>query len=531
MLALVGLAALGACEHDTRSYPELPHDHPPEQCSPGATRACYDGPEGSEGVGACRAGSQRCVDSGLGWGPCEDAVLPGVETCDGSDADCDGVASCGETQWVRRYGVGRDEILAQLAVDGSGRSYAIGYYRDPIDVGSGALPAVDASRKLMVASWDANGAGRWSRGLVSQEHATPRGIAASAAGDVIAVGSAAGDIDLDGTAIAGHGGTDALVVAFDAGGALRWYARWGDDQGQHAESVAFDADGNAVVAGMFQGSIDFGDGAIASSDSGLDAFVTKLSPDGQVLWTRVLSGGSDEAPRSVAIDADGRIAVVGYFRASLYAGDDSHSAAGGDDAFVVMLDADGEVSWSRRFGDGASQQAHAVAFDHEGNLVVAGGFAGSVDFGAGPVDADAARAIFVLALDAAGDHRWSRRIGGHSNQDAYDLAIDSLGRIIVSGYYEGTFPYAGKSLAEGGVAEPNLLLLKMTGAGEPLWARGIRVHGNQDADSAWRAARHVAVDPDDALLWSGYIEGPVDFGFGEKDGEGGTDPFLVKLAP
>ncbi|MEZ4467218.1 MAG: MopE-related protein [bacterium] len=37
----------------------------------GADRACYDGPAGTEGVGACHAGVQRCIDAA--YGPCEGA--------------------------------------------------------------------------------------------------------------------------------------------------------------------------------------------------------------------------------------------------------------------------------------------------------------------------------------------------------------------------------------------------------------------------------------------------------------------------
>ncbi|MGI5862952.1 MAG: MopE-related protein, partial [Myxococcales bacterium] len=51
------------------------------------SRACYEGPEGTEGVGACHAGSQLCT-AGY-WGPCSGQALPGLEVCDGVDNDCD----------------------------------------------------------------------------------------------------------------------------------------------------------------------------------------------------------------------------------------------------------------------------------------------------------------------------------------------------------------------------------------------------------------------------------------------------------
>ncbi|MFN3202556.1 MAG: MopE-related protein [Bradymonadia bacterium] len=54
------------------------------------TRPCYDGPGGTEDVGRCIGGLQRC-DAGR-WGSCDGAVRPSDELCNGEDDDCDGEA-------------------------------------------------------------------------------------------------------------------------------------------------------------------------------------------------------------------------------------------------------------------------------------------------------------------------------------------------------------------------------------------------------------------------------------------------------
>lgn len=53
-------------------------------------RFCYDGPAGTNHVGACRSGTQFCM--GTSWFPsCSGQVVPQVESCaDGVDNDCDG---------------------------------------------------------------------------------------------------------------------------------------------------------------------------------------------------------------------------------------------------------------------------------------------------------------------------------------------------------------------------------------------------------------------------------------------------------
>lgn len=64
-----------------------------------APQPCYDGPAGTAGVGACRAGTQACVSGS--WGACTGEVLPGPEICgsdgtgNGIDENCDGVVDEG----------------------------------------------------------------------------------------------------------------------------------------------------------------------------------------------------------------------------------------------------------------------------------------------------------------------------------------------------------------------------------------------------------------------------------------------------
>ena len=69
------------------------------QCWPGQVETCaYGGPAGTEGVGACHAGTRTCGDSGTGWGACTGEVtpLPQEDCTTPIDDDCDGVVNEGD---------------------------------------------------------------------------------------------------------------------------------------------------------------------------------------------------------------------------------------------------------------------------------------------------------------------------------------------------------------------------------------------------------------------------------------------------
>jgi hypothetical protein len=62
-------------------------------CFPGATSPCFSGDPATIGVGACKAGQQKCAGTGESgtWGACEGGVGPAAEVCNEIDDDCNGV--------------------------------------------------------------------------------------------------------------------------------------------------------------------------------------------------------------------------------------------------------------------------------------------------------------------------------------------------------------------------------------------------------------------------------------------------------
>ena len=59
------------------------------------------------------------------------------------------------------------------------------------------------------------------------------------------------------------------------------------------------------------------------------------------------------------------------------------ASAGGSDVFLAKFKSLGTPVWSKRFGDAQSQTGVGVAADASSNILMAGDFSGSLDFGGG----------------------------------------------------------------------------------------------------------------------------------------------------
>lgn len=135
-------------------------------------------------------------------------------------------------------------------------------------------------------------------------------------GRVWLTGGLTGAQDFGGTTLSSLGGSDVFVVQLAADdGSLLWGRSFGDAGGlQRGESIAV-SDGTVVVAGTFDGSLDFGAGSLKWQGCSTDAwcqtfgFVAQLAEDGAALWSKSL--GPMRTVTSVAAGPDGRIALSG----------------------------------------------------------------------------------------------------------------------------------------------------------------------------------------------------------------------------
>ncbi len=243
-------------------------------------------------------------------------------------------------------------------------------------------------------------------------------------------------------------------------------------------------------------------------------------------WSRNFGGpGSTDNAIStgIAVSTNGNSVVVGYFAGTVDFGGGPLTSAGGQDIFVAEYSSAGTYLWAKRFGSSGEDYANAVWIDTGGNIIVTGSFNGSVDFGGGVLNAAPAgfSDIFLVEFNSAGAHSWSKRFGGSGNDAGYGVTADSSGNIIVTGSFVGTVDFGGGTLTSN-LSSNDIFVAKYSPTGTHLWSKGFGSTGDDHGTA-------VATDGSGNVVVTGYFNNTIDFGVGPLTSAGMKDIFLVKL--
>jgi len=281
--------------------------------------------------------------------------------------------------------------------------------------------------------------------------------------------------------------------------ALQWSTFLGAGDLDYPYGLALDPTGCPVVVGETR-SWDFPTtpGAYDESYNGglYDAYVAKLDPTGSaLLWSTVLGGAFSDKCNGVGCDASGNPVVSGRsgsdFPTTPGAYDETWNGSG--DVFVTKLDASGSaLLWSTFLGGSSSDDTFFLALDAVGNPVVSGS-TNSSDFPTTPGAFDESfngeYDGFVAKLDASGSSLlWSTFLGGTLTDSSHDLALDSYGRLVVTGRTGSPdFPTTPGAHDESYNGSWDRYAVKLDAAGSKLmWARfSVEAAGTMVVDSGW----------------------------------------------
>ncbi|QDU82605.1 FG-GAP repeat protein [Polystyrenella longa] len=460
-----------------------------------------------------------------------------------------------EIEWAVAMGGNAQDHIEEVKVDQNGNVFLLGYYNADFDADPGSGETLltysgdtTSDYDLYVIKLDNAGNFLWANSVSDEDQVYAEHLELDQLGNVYVSGTFSGTIDFDpGSSVAeltSNGEQDVFVFKLNGNGDLVWSKSFGGSNEDYGIGLHVNDDGSFLVSGSFQGTIDFDPGPGTYSvtvDDYASVFVSAFDTDGDFLWTEYFTHGvNDGNAKAYAYDVfqddSGGVYLAGNFKGTIDFDPgpgvfELTSSFTNSDMFVLKLDSSGELIWAKSMvtleGGGSIQYPWDIKADSTGNLFIAGGFAGTVDFDPGPdtysLESIRYRDAFLQKLDVNGNLDWIVAAGSLYPNDAYNLFIDSADDIFVVGIVSESpdfDPGPGVYTMDQGDA----FLAKYTNDGVLLWANNLRaLHEGLDVDS------------DGNIYTAGRFLETIDFAPGpdvyQLTSKGSTDIFVRKLVP
>lgn len=431
------------------------------------------------------------------------------------------LSASGTTRWSNRLGGSLGDIGSAISADALGNVFVVGTFEGTADVGG--VPMTSAGMQdVFVAKFASDGTAAWVRHFGGAGIDLVSGVVVDTSGSVWFSGTSSAEIDLGGGVLGATGGAGIFVAKLDAFGNYLGARAFGGSAVGTSTVVALDAAGDLVLAGTYQTPIDFGAGPLPAAVGTYDAYLAKIDPTGKVIFGERLGGDGVDAMQSVAVAPDGDIVIAGAFTGTADFGSGPMPSAGDLDMFVARYDAAGKARWAKRFGGVTADIARSVAVDGKGDVLFAGSFGDAIDVGGGKLHSAGSADGIVAKLSAKGFYVWGKSFGGIGRDEALSIAVDSARHVLVAGFFENAMTIGATPFQSAG--DRDAFALKLGSGGDMLFAKHFGAKEDDEASA-------IGADGFGRVLVTGYFRTDVDFGAGSHTSAGGNDVFLATFEP
>jgi len=265
-------------------------------------------------------------------------------------------------------------------------------------------------------------------------------------------------IYITGDAYAGNIGYaifDVLLVKYDSIGNQIWNRTCKISESQTGSCILVDANNDVYIAGA---------NYTQPPSSKMDILVVKYDSAGNNIWNRTWDWGGDDWGGDIVMDTNNFIYVGGVTS---------------NDLLLLKYDSAGNYIWNRTWGGSNNEEGYGVAVDNDNYIYITGQ---TYSFGSGSADA------VLVKYDSAGNQIWNKTWGGVDPDVSYDVAIDDLNNIYIT----------GKTNSYGGGHD--ILLAKFDSSGNQIWNKTWGLAPGTDTDVAYG----VEVDSYNYVYLTGY---------------------------
>ncbi len=216
------------------------------------------------------------------------------------------------------------------------------------------------------------------------------------------------------------------TYVFSQSPSIQWEKSFGGSQEDYGYTVIIDSDENIIAGGSTLSS----DGDITQSYGGLDIWIIKYDPNGNLIWKNNYGGSGEDYIWDILATDDGGYIFAGNTTST--DGDVSENF-GASDFWVVKLDSEGNIEWEKSYGGSHYDDLSRIIKNGDlGFILIGSSWSDDGDFQNNSGDSDVA----LAKIDNNGNLIWTKLYGGPEHDFGIGGIIDNSNQVIINSFGE-----------------------------------------------------------------------------------------------
>jgi|TARA_B110000908_G_scaffold66438_1_gene80465 hypothetical protein len=235
---------------------------------------------------------------------------------------------------------------------------------------------------------------------------------------------------------------------------------YGGSKNDVANAVVKTLDGGAVVLGYTQ---SINGNITDKTTENFDFWVLKLDAESNIQWSKTFGGTNDDRGNDIIQTNDGGYAVLGYSTSS---DQDVSENAGSQDFWMIKLNANGSISWSKTFGYTGADFGTTLLQTADNSYLITGVLDVTASGGQGNSQRHAGGDIWAIKLSENGELQWSKYFGGSFTDTPFGVVETEDHNFIIAGSSD-----SGDVDISNNNGSYDFWVLKIASNGSLLWER------------------------------------------------------------
>jgi hypothetical protein len=239
--------------------------------------------------------------------------------------------------------------IRSMATDSNGRVVMAGFYAGSVTFGSGlnasTLSSSSGTRDALIWVVDNAGTTAWTKGYGSNDFDQATAITVDNSNNIYVAGAFSGTVAFSTGVfpqqITSTGLYDSFVIKLTPSGGLGWVAAFNGTSGaQQPGGIGIDTASHVVVAGWFEGTVDFNPGpttGLLTSAGAQDVYLATLDSFGNFVTAKRAGGANSDLAYGLAVNSAGTLAVTGDYTGPASFGTTSVPSVGTKSIFVATV--------------------------------------------------------------------------------------------------------------------------------------------------------------------------------------------------